>query len=217
MDPSARKTYNEHFTEEKYLQFLAELNAGLDEPIAFRVAETPVFLTDDFRDRLSATGKDIIDIILQPDFKQLTERAIPDKWRVDNENDHPHFIPLDFGVCSDEMGNIVPKLIELQGFPSLYGFQVKVAEAFNEVFSISADWTPYFNGLNTKSYLELLKKTILGDHKPEEVVLMDVNAHQQKTYVDFYYTRQYIGTPIVALEELDQVGDRLFYRSNGGK
>src|ERR1700733_15244279 len=217
MNPSARKTYNENFTEEKYQQFLAELNAGFAEPIAFRVAETPVFLTEDFRDKLLGAGKDIIDVILQPDFKKMTERAIPDKWRVANENDHPHFIALDFGVCSDEKGNIVPKLIELQGFPSLYGFQVKLAERFKEEFNISADWTPYFNGLDTGSYLQLLKKTILGDHKPEEVVLMDVNAHEQKTFVDFYYTRQYIGTPIVALEELEQEGPNLFYGVNGEK
>ena len=215
MNPSARKTYNENFTEEKYQKFLAELNAGLDEPIAFRVAETPVFLTEDFRDRLLAAGRDIIDVILQPDFKQLTERAIPDKWRVPNENDHPHFIALDFGVCSDEKGNIVPKLIELQGFPSLYGFQVKLAETFHDTFDISDDWTIFFNGLTKPGYLELLRKTIIGDCDPGEVVLMDVNAHQQKTYVDFFYTRQTIGTPIVALEELEQEGNQLFYRLGG--
>ena len=79
-----------------------------------------------------------------------------------NENDHPHFIALDFGVCKDEKGNIVPKLIELQGFPSLYGFQVKLAETFREVFDISGDWTPYFNGLNTDQYLELLKEKALA-------------------------------------------------------
>jgi hypothetical protein len=215
MNPSARKAFNQNFTEEKYQQFLAELNTGLDEPIAFRVAETPVFLTEHFRDMLLAAGNDIIDVILQPDFKQLTERAIPDKWRVPNENDHPHFIALDFGVCSDENGNIVPKLIELQGFPSLYGFQVKIAESFQHTFDIPDDWGAFFNCLDKTDYLNLLKKTILGDHQPDEVVLMDVNAHQQKTYVDFHYTRQYIGTPIVALEELEQEGQNLFYRVNG--
>ena len=215
MNPSARKTFNENFTEEKYQKLLAELNAGLDEPIAFRVAETPVFLTDDFRNKLLAAGADIIDVILQPDFKQLTERAIPERWRVPNENDHPHFIALDFGVCSDENGNIVPKLIELQGFPSLYGFQVKLADAFADVFEIDADWSIFFSGLDRHQYLELLKKTIVGDYPAEEVVLMDVNAHQQKTYADFFYTRQFIGTPIVALEQLEQDGRMLFYRENG--
>src|ERR1700733_12591958 len=181
MNPSARKTYNENFTEEKYQQFLAELNAGFAEPIAFRVAETPVFLTEDFRDKLLEAGENIINVILQPDFKQLTERAIPDKWRVANENDHPHFIALDFGVCKDADGNIVPKLIELQGFPSLYGFQVTLGDNFSQTFDITDDWSIYFNGLNKKSYIDLLKKTITGPYKADEVILMDVNAPNQKT------------------------------------
>src|ERR1700744_6689578 len=102
MDPSARKSFNDNFPPDKYQHFLESLNAGLKKPVPFRVAETPVFLTDDFRDKLLAAGEDIINVILQPDFKQLTERAIPEKWQVANENDHPHFIAFDFGVCRDE-------------------------------------------------------------------------------------------------------------------
>jgi hypothetical protein len=217
MDPSARKTYNANFTEEKYKKFLAGLNKGLKKPIDFRVAETPVFLTDDFRDKLISAGDDIVSTILQPNFKLLTERAIPDKWRVANENDHPHFIALDFGVCKDEKGNIVPKLIELQGFPSLYSFQVDVADGFRDNFAIGDDWNVYFSGLDKQSYLSLLKKTIVGPFQPDEVVLMDVNAPEQKTMVDFYLTQKYIGTPVVSLSDLEQEGKQLFYRTNSGK
>jgi hypothetical protein len=134
MDSLARKTFNDNFTPEKYQHLLESLNKGLKNPIAFRVAETPVFLTDDFRDKLLEAGDDIIKVIQQPDFKQLTERAIPEKWNVANENDHPHFIALDFGVCKDEHGQIVPKLIELQGFPSLYGFQVHLSDTYRLAF-----------------------------------------------------------------------------------
>jgi len=215
MEPIARKTFNENFTTEKYNEFLAALNEGLDDPIAFRVAETPVFLTDDFKNKLITAGNDIINVILQPDFKQLTERAIPEKWRLPNENDHPHFLALDFGVCSDENGNIVPKLIELQGFPSLFGFQVTLAENYRNAFNVADEWSVYFSGLKESSYIGLLKKTIIGEYDPEEVVLMDVNAHQQKTAVDFTATRKYIGTPIVSLEELEQEGNQLFYRVGG--
>jgi hypothetical protein len=217
MDPSSRKSYNSNFTNEKYGYFLASLNKGLQNPIAFRIAETPVFLTADFRDKLISAGDDIIATILQPDFKQLTERAIPDKWRVAGENDHPHFIALDFGVCIDAEGNIVPKLIELQGFPSLYGFQVNLADNFRDKFDIPDDWTVYFSGLDKSSYINLLKKTIIGTHNPEEVVLMDVNAPEQKTAVDFYLTQKYIGTPVVSLSDLEQEGRQLFYRVNGEK
>ncbi len=215
MDSSARKTFNENFTAEKYKHFLAALNDGLKKPVAFRVAETPVFLTDDFRDKLLAAGEDIINVILQPDFKQLTERAIPEKWQVANENDHPHFIALDFGVCSDKNGDIVPKLIELQGFPSLYGFQVHLGDRYRETFNLSKDWDIYFNSLDRSSYLDLLKKTIVGPYHPDEVVLMDVNAPEQKTVVDFDWTKKYLGVPIVSLSDLVEKGDKLFYEDNG--
>jgi hypothetical protein len=217
MDPSARKAFNEIFTPEKYGKFLLDLNEGLQNPIAFRVAETPIFLTDEFRDKLIAAGDDIIDTILKSDFKRLTERAIPEKWRVPNENDHPHFIALDFGVCKDEKGSIVPKLIELQGFPSLYGFQVKQGKSYRDHFKLSDDWTMFFNGLDESSYIDLLKKTVVGDYKPDEVVLMDVNAPGQKTVVDFYITQKYLGIPVVSLSDLEQDGRQLFYTLNGEK
>jgi hypothetical protein len=191
------------------------LNKELKTPVAFRVAVTPVFLTDDFRDKLLAAGEDIINVILQPNFKEFTERAIPQKWNVANENDHPHFIALDFGVCKDEGGNIVPKLIELQGFPSLYGFQVQLGDTYQSTFDIPNEWTIYFNNLGRMDYIDLLKKTILGPYQPEEVVLMDVNAHEQKTSVDFYKTQELIGTPVVALDELVEKDGKLFYQTDG--
>jgi len=217
MEPSARKAYNANFTAKKYNKFLADINKDLQNPIAFRVAETPVFLTEDFRDKLISAGNDIIATIIQPNFKEFTERAIPAKWKVADENDHPHFIALDFGVCKDAGGNIVPKLIELQGFPSLYGFQCNLADIYRDNFEIPSDFTVYFSGLDKTSYIDLLKKTIIGHYKPDEVVLMDVNAPEQKTAVDFYITQKYIGTPVVSLAQLEQEGRQLFYRLNGKK
>jgi hypothetical protein len=215
MDPSARKAFNDNFTPAKYEGFLDSLNDGLKKPIPFRIAETPVFLTDDFRDKLLEAGQDIIDVILQPDFKQLTERAIPEKWRVANENDHPHFIALDFGVCRDEQDNIVPKLIELQGFPSLYGFQAYLGDHYRDIFDIPENWTIYFNGLQGQEYIDLFKKTILRHCQPDEVVLMDVNAPEQKTSVDFYVTQNQIGVPTVSLSDLIEKDNKLFYERNG--
>lgn len=212
MQPSARNIFNANFTTEKYDRLLSDLNAGLQQPIAFRVAETPIFLTTPFRNKLIAAGNDIIETILRPDFKQLTERAIPDKWRIANENDHPHFIALDFAVCRDEEGDIVPKLIELQGFPSLYGFQLRLGESYRDNFGIGQDWTIFFSGLDKPAYVDLLSNTIVGNCKPEEVVLMDVNAPEQKTSVDFYITQDLLGIPIVSLADLEEEGGKLFYK-----
>ena len=95
MIPELRKEFNARFSEKKYREQIADLEHRCGTKIEFRIAETPVFLTDDFRDKLLQAGQEIVDTILKPGFKELTERAIPDKWRVANENDHPHFIALD--------------------------------------------------------------------------------------------------------------------------
>jgi hypothetical protein len=217
MDPSARQSFNQNFTKEKYQLFLKKLHEATSATIDFRVAETPVFLTEDFQTKLIAAGDEIIQTILQPNFKKLTERAIPDKWHIPNENDHPHFIALDFGVCRDAHGSIVPKLIELQGFPSLYGFQSFLADTYKNVYGLDNEWSPYFNGLEEDSYIDLLKKTIIGPYQPDEVVLMDVNAYQQKTLVDFLITEKLIGTPVISLCDLKQDGTKLYYELNGEK
>jgi hypothetical protein len=115
MEPEdIRKNYNSNFTDEKYQHFLKSVNDELPTPVGLRLAELPLFLSDGFRDRLVNAGSHIIDFILRPDFKHLTAKAIPDKWRCANENTHPHIITIDFGLSKDTDGQIVPKLIGLQ-------------------------------------------------------------------------------------------------------
>lgn len=217
MIPSIRKAFNEHFSEEKYRQFLNCLQQDLKNDIAFRVAETPIFANQDLKNKLIQAGDEILKTLLAPGFKELTNRAIPEKWKVANETGHPHFIAFDFAICKDEQGEIIPKLIELQGFPSLYGFQSFLADCYREVYDLTFAGDIYFSGLNKETYLALLKKTIIGQYKPEEVVLMDVDAINQKTSVDFFITQKYLGLPIVALEDLKQEGKKLYYLSSDQK
>lgn len=44
---------------------------------------------------------------------------------------------------------------------------------------------------------------------------MDVSAYDQKTVVDFLITQQYLHIPIIALQDLKQLGNQLFYEVNG--
>lgn len=217
MVPSLRTAFNRQFSKEKYWQFLNCLQQDLKEEVAFRVAETPVFIPQDFKDKLVQAGDEILKTILAPNFKELTDRAIPTKWKVANETKHPHFIALDFAVCKDEQGELIPKLIELQGFPSLYGFQSFLADCYRSTYELPKNLNIYFSGLDKESYLALLKKTIIGPYQPKEVVLMDVDAYHQKTSVDFFITQKLIGIPIVALEDLKQEGKKLYYLNGGQK
>lgn len=211
-----RTAFNAKFSEEKYQLFLSKLGEGYP-PIPFRVAESPIFISEDLKQKLIAAGDEIIRLIKQDNFKELTQTAIPKAWVVPNENNHPHFLTFDFGLCKDENGEITPMLIEMQGFPSLYGFQPHLAKNYKQVYGLNPQLSPFFNGLTEEKYFGLLKKVIIGNHQPHEVVLMDIDAHNQKTAIDFLVTANKIGIKVLALEEIEKEGKKLYYTQGDEK
>ena len=214
MIPAKRQKYNQQFTEEKYKNFLEKLQDGYCE-IPFRVAETPIFIPKALKAKLIAAGEEIISLIKQPDFKELTKNSIPKNWNVPNENEQPHFLTFDFGICKNEAGELTPMLIEMQGFPSLYGFQSHLANTFRQVFEIDNSVNHFLNDFDEKQYIQLFKDVILGNHQPSEVALMDVDAPNQKTAIDFFVTQKMLGIKILALEDIKKIGNQLFYEENG--
>ena len=211
-----RQTFNANFSQEKYQSFLKQLSQGYPE-ITFRVAESPIFIPKDLKHKLIAAGDEIIALIKQANFKELTQNAIPKEWEVPNENDHPHFLTFDFGLCRDTDGTISPMLIEMQGFPSLYGFQTHLAKHYKSAYGLNEKLTPFFNDLKEDSYFDLLKKLVVGNHQPHEVVLMDIDALNQKTAIDFYVTAAKIGIKILPLEDIRREGNKLFYTQGDEK
>ncbi len=211
MVPSLRKAFNASFTREKYEAFLTALNQPHPGAIEFRVAETPVFISREFGQKVIAACEAIIDVITDAGFRKLTENAIPDKDRVPGENDHSHFIALDFGVCIGPEGELEPQLIEMQGFPTLFGFQVFYPDLLREYFSIPENYSQYLNGYNRDTYLKDLREVIIGQAPVEEVILLEIKPHQQKTRIDFYCTQDYLGIQPVCITELIQEGKKLYY------
>ncbi len=124
MIPEIREQFNKNFTHKKYTDFLEDLDSKHPGDIVFRIAETPIFIPKDFTKKMLDACETIVDFIKEPGFKKLTDRAIPAQENVPNENDHSHFIAFDFGICENEHGELEPQLIEMQGFPTLFGFQV---------------------------------------------------------------------------------------------
>lgn len=214
MIPSQRQKYNQQFTEEKYKNFMLELENGYPE-IPFRVAETPVFVPKALKEKLILAGEEIINLIKQPNFKELTQKSIPANWNVPNENEQPHFLTFDFGICKNEAGELTPMLIEMQGFPSLYGFQIHLANTFRKCFEIDDSTNHLLNGFDEEKYVEVFKEVIIGKHKPYEVALMDVDASNQKTAIDFFVTQKMLGIKILALEDIRKIGNQLFYEEDG--
>jgi len=214
MIPAQRQKYNQQFNPEKYQNFLNELGLGYPE-IPFRVAETPIFVPRVLKEKLIAAGEEIIKLIKQPNFKALTDKAIPANWKVPNENEQPHFLTFDFGICKNEAGELSPMLIEMQGFPSLYGFQHHLAKTFKSSFGIDDSVNHLLNGFTEEKYIALLKQVIIGQHHPAEVALMDVDALNQKTAIDFFVTQKMLGIKILALADIKKIGKQLFYEENG--
>jgi hypothetical protein len=211
MVPALRKAFNEAFTRQRYDDFVTDLDSKYPGAIEFRVAETPVFVPKSFAAQLTDACEYIIDFITDPAFKALTERAIPSADRVPNENGHSHFLAFDFGVCMGETGQWEPRLIEMQGFPSLYGFQVYFCDTQRRHFSIPDNYSQYLDGFDRTSYLSALGDTILGGLPAEQVVLLEIKPHEQKTRIDFYCTQDYLGIQPVCLTELIPEGRQLYY------
>lgn len=217
MIPSLRKSYNDHFTIEKYKSFLATLDQIHPGAIEFRLAETPIFIPKTFSTQMINACENIIDLVLDPNFLKVTENSIPATDKVPGKYGHPQMIAFDFGVCFDEENKIVPMLVEMQGFPSLYAFQSVFPEIMRKFLPVPDNFSQYLGGLDHQSYVSLFRKVLLGNHEPQHVILLEIKPHEQKTKVDFYDTTDLTGIKPVCITELIQEGTKLYYLNNGIK
>jgi hypothetical protein len=218
MVEALRNQFNASFTKEKYDAFLKELNGHYPDAIDFRIAETPEFIPKWFGDKIIDTCEYIIDIITGEGYKEATTRAIPKGEFVANENDHSHFIAFDFGICENSKGELEPQLIEMQGFPTLYGFEAFYPEILMKHFNIPENYTHYFNGHNKDSYIQALKDLIIGNATAvEHVILLEIKPFEQKTRIDFFCTQDYLGIKPVCITDVFAEGRDLFYMNEGKK
>lgn len=217
MVPDIRKQFNEAFTTARYQRFLEDLHSRHTGAIEFRISETPIFIPRAFGRKVIDCCEHIIDLILDPAFKTLTDRAIPAGENVPGENNHSHFIAFDFGICQNADGVYEPQLIEMQGFPTLFGFQVYYPEVLEKHFPIPSGYSNYFSGLQKDTYLKALREVVIGPYAPDEVILLEIKPHEQKTRIDFYCTQDYLGIEPVCLTELIQEGRELYYMKHGRK
>jgi len=217
MVPALRKAFNESFSNERYEAFLKDLHSKYPGAIEFRLCETPVFVDKEFAAKMIDACEYIIDVITDPAFKEFTEPAIPVHERVPNESDRCEMMVFDFGVCWNENHEPEPRLIEMQGFPSLFGFQVYYPDLFRKHFPVPDNYSQYLNGYTHDSYLKLLKEVITDDVPVENTILLEIKPHEQKTRIDFYCTQEYTGIQPVCITELIQEGRKLYYNREGKK
>lgn len=216
MDPNRRADFNAHFTAEKYAALVRMVNETEVWPADFRISETPIFLTPEFAAEISEAARALVTQVQTPEFRAHAESAIPPQLVVPNENPHPLFVQVDFAICEGENGRLTPRLIELQGFPSLYSYQLFFYRCLRATFpEIPADWTPFFSGLNGESYLALLRSVIVGEADPENVILLEIEPERQKTRIDFAASQSGLGVRPVCLTSIRKRGRELSYERCG--
>jgi len=216
MIPALRQRYNAAFTEARYTAFTKELNQAVYWPVDFRVAESPLFLDEATTRGLIRASDDIIGQLAKPEFRQHAKTAIPQGFAVPKETEWPHFLAVDFALCHDASGQVLPQLIELQGFPTVACWQALLTGTYKKHFpEIPAEFTPYFGGLDEETYLNDLRHAMTGDCLPENTVLLEITPDQQKTRIDFACTHSFLNVRPMCVTKVIRRGRQLFYPSGG--
>jgi len=216
MVPDIRRAYNADFTQQCYEDMVRDLERDAGCPSIFRICETPLFLSERLTRELIAASDEILGFVTSEEYLKQSDRAVPPHLRVPGDEGHTVFFQVDFAIVRGEDGELTPRLIELQGFPSLYGFQWLLEKEFRSHFpAVPDDWSPYFSGLTAETYPAALRDVIVGDCDPEQAVLLEIDPAHQKTRIDFCVTEQLLGIPVVDAREVIERGGRLFYPRDG--
>lgn len=209
-----RENFNSAYSSEKYGALQKSIEKEARHPCLFRIAETPVFVPRNFADKLVRGCEDAFDAIMQADFIEKTNGALT--HNVPNETPHTHFMQIDFGVCADDNGELIPQMIEIQGFPSLYCYQTILADAYRQHYEIPAEFVTAPNGISTTDCIKELRQIIVGKHNPKNVILLEVEPEKQGTNVDFYATTKFLGIKVLCLTKLKKSGRDLYYLDENG-
>ncbi len=210
-----RRQFNQKYSESQYQAMLDSMTADYGFKIDFKICETPIFIGNELKNELIKAAQMVLSQALSPEYMKQMPQSIPSQCFVPNDTSMPTFMVVDFAICKDQQGNFLPQLIELQGFPSLFGYQYYLSQKFKEYFGIGENMTAILGGHTEQTYLETLRKVILEDNDPENVVLMEIEPERQKTRIDFEVSSRLLGTPVVCLTKIRKQGNRLFYEKKG--
>jgi hypothetical protein len=215
--PDLRIRFNRSFTLERYASLLAWLQEHCGVRVEFRVSETPIFVPLSLLEEMANAGAELAQALIgRADYLAAARQAIPPAYRVAGNTAHPHFLTADFALARDSSGNLAPRLVEIQAFPSVYGYQAVLGAGYREIFELNGSLGMFLGGLGEEKYWNMLRRTILGGHAPENVVLTEVDPMHQKTRPDFEVTARRLGISVVDIAALEPAGSKLHYRNQNG-
>lgn len=210
-----RREFNEKlFSPAKYARLLEELDRACGTHVPFRHNETPVFLERRLADSMVEAGIAMMRQAVSAEYRRRSDRAIPPRYAVPGEAAQPLFVQADFGLIRTPSG-IEPRLVEIQGFPSLYGYQELLSRTYRDVYGLDPALARFPSGLDAESYRESVRRAILGDHDPASVILLEIFPERQKTLCDFLVTGKMTGIRTVCLTKLTLKQNKLYAEIDG--
>jgi hypothetical protein len=215
MRPDLQQQFVTRVTEDTYNAFRRDLEHDLGLEIEFRICEMPIFVSAEMRQQLESAAVDIIRQCVTPTNRERSRATLEPRYTVPHEHEVPLFSVVDFAITQDANGVYRPRLIELQGFPSLFGYQYEFASRMIDTYQLDG-CTPFFGGIDADQYKGLLTDAIFGGHDPQEVALVEIDPHLQKTRPDFVAMEKLIGLQTINIRNVVPHGKGLAFRRSDG-
>src|ERR1035438_562958 len=216
--PELRSRFNRGFTPQKYALLLTLLEQRCGTRVDYRIAETPIFVPLALLEEMAAAGEELTCALMaDPACLAAARQAMPAGDCVAGETAHPNFLTADFALVRDQAADLLPRLVEIQAFPSVYAYQNVLNSTYREVFGLPDTLGTFLSGLDEVGYWELLAETILGGHPAENVVLTELDPLNQKTLPDFQVTARRLGIAVVDIRSLEAIENKLHYRNESGQ
>lgn len=215
MRPDLQQQFVSLVTDKKHESFLNDLERDLGLKIEYRICEMPIFVSNEMRQQLETAAVEILEQCVSPENLERTRSTLQPRYNVPNESAVPLFSVVDFAITRDASGKYQPKLIELQGFPSLFGYQYEFASRMIKTYGLE-DCSPFFGGIDAAAYVRLLSEAIFAGHDPGQVALVEIDPHLQKTRPDFVAMNHLIGLQTVNIRDVVKHEKGLAFRRDDG-
>jgi hypothetical protein len=217
MDIPLRTHFNRAYADSVFTRYERILTDRLG-PFPFRLAETPLFMTQELRQSLARSATEIVGALAEPETLAQLKKAIPARYDVPRMDALPHCVQVDFALTAKPGGGLRGQVVELQAFPSLYVLESDMSDAWatvlNTIPGLQGDWSCFLD-IEKEKAIDIMRRTIVGDEDPAEVVLVDLDPESQKTIPDFIGTQKMFGVDYVCVTKLIKQGTKLFREKDG--
>ncbi len=223
LDQYQRSYAANNFTANKYKGFIQQMNSLMGMVIEYRICEMAAFVSNSFQSKLEEASISIVEECVQAEYLVNAAPALQPRYTVPNQHAKPMFSTVDFAVTQNPLtGEFEPKLIELQGFPSLFGYQYVYSQEARKWFDLDPRLHFVLSGKSEDEYVSTMRRVLLGADgngskasAPENVVLLEYKPEIQKTLPDFICTERLWGVRATDICSVKKEGRKLFYQRDG--